>query len=159
MRNASFGVAAANHLGITVCGTESPGHATAELAFAMILAQARGPAPELASLRSGGWQVGLGRDLKGANLGVVGLGRLGAQVAGFGKAFGMNVMAWSKNLTNERAEPLGVQAVSKEVLLAESDFVTIHLRLSDRTRGLIAASELALMRSDAYLVDTSRGPS
>ena len=158
MRNSSIDVAAATDLGITVSGTRSPGHATAELAFGLILAQARMIAPESMSVRSGGWQVGLGRDLRGATLGVIGLGRLGAQVAGFGRVFGMKVIAWSENLTSERAQEVGVEAVSKDQLLAESDFISIHLRLSERTRGLIGARELALMKSDVYLVNTSRGP-
>jgi len=158
MRNASFDVAAANELNITVCGTESPGHATAELAFGLILAQARMIGAESSSVRSGGWQAGLGRDLRGATLGVVGLGRLGAQVAGFGQAFGMEVIAWSENLTTARAQDVGVDAVTKGELLARSDFVTIHLRLSERTTGLIGALELAAMKPNAYLVNTSRGP-
>lgn len=158
MRNASFDVAAAKELGITVCGTESPGHATAELAFGLILAKARMIGTESSSVGSGGWQVGLGRDLKGATLGVIGLGRLGAQVAGFGRAFGMRVIAWSENLATARAQELGVEAVTKDALLAQSDFVTIHLRLSERTRGLIGTRELSAMKPDAYLVNTSRGP-
>lgn len=158
MRNASFDVAAAHELGITVCGTESPGHATAELAFGLVLAQARMIGPESSSVRSGGWQVGLGRDLRGATLGVIGLGRLGAQVAGFGQAFGMDVIAWSENLAADRALEIGVEAVTKDALLTRSDFVSIHLRLSERTRGLIGAQELAVMKPDAYLVNTSRGP-
>ena len=130
---------------------------TAELTFALIQTLARGLRAEINSVVSGGWQVGLGRDLRGATLGVIGLGRLGSQVAGFGLAFGMEVVAWSENLTDARADEIGVARVPRERLLETSDFVTIHLRLSDRTRGLIGPSELALMKSDAYLVNTSRG--
>lgn len=157
-RNASFDVAAAAELGITVCGTESPGHATAELTFALILTLARGLVDEIESVRAGGWQVGLGSDLRGATLGIIGLGRLGSQVAGFGTAFGMEVIAWSENLTAERCAEAGAVGVDKRELLARADFVTIHLRLSDRTRGLIGAQELAAMKPTAYLVNTSRSP-
>lgn len=158
MRNAAIDISAANELGVTVCGTQSPGHATAELAFGLILALARGIPTESESVRSGGWQVGLGRDLRGATLGVIGLGRLGAQVAAFGQAFGMTVIAWSANLTSERATAVGVGSVPKDVLLTMSDFVSIHLKLSDRTRSLIGAAEFAGMKPSAYLVNTSRGP-
>lgn len=158
MRNAAIDVAAATGRGITVCGTRSPGHATAELAFGLIQMLARGLHREIGSVEAGGWQAGLGRDLRGATLGVIGLGRLGSQVARFGLAFGMDVVAWSENLTDERAAEVGVRRVSKGELLESSDFVTIHLRLSDRTRGLIGAEELASMKAGSYLVNTSRGP-
>jgi len=158
MRNASIDVGAASDLGIVVCGTRSPGHATAELAFALIQMLARGLRNEIESVEAGAWQVSLGRDLRGSTLGVIGLGRLGSQVAAFGQAFGMEVIAWSENLTDERAEEVGVRRVSKQDLLESSDFVTVHLKLSDRTRGLIGASELASMKPDAYIVNTSRAP-
>ncbi len=158
MRNAAIDVAAAKRQGVLVCGTASPGHATAELTFGLILALARGLAPESQSMRAGTWQEGVGRDLRGATLGVIGLGRLGAEVAGFGQAFGMTVIAWSENLTVERCASLGVARVEKKELLERADFVTIHTRLSERTRGLISAPDLALMKPDAYLVNTSRGP-
>jgi phosphoglycerate dehydrogenase-like enzyme len=109
-------------------------------------------------MREGGWQVGLGRDLRGAVLGILGLGRLGSQVAGFARAFGMDVIAWSQNLSEARAAEVGARRVSKDELFTSADFVTIHLRLSDRTQGLVGARELALMKPDAYLVNTSRGP-
>lgn len=157
MRNASIDLAAAADNGVVVCGTRSPGHATAELAFALIQALARGLTGEVASVRSGGWQTGLGRDLRGATLGVIGLGRLGSQVAQFGLAFGMNVIAWSENLTAERAEEVGVRFVSRSELFELSDFISIHLRLSDRTRGLLGAAELETMKNDAFLINTSRG--
>ncbi len=157
-RNDAIDLDAARRRGVVVCGTSSPGHATAELAFALILALARRLVPEANSMREGGWQVGLGRDLKGAVLGIVGLGRLGGQIAGFGKAFGMDVIAWSENLTPARAAEVGAQRVTKDELFARADFVNIHLRLSTRTQGLVGARELALMKPDACLVNTSRGP-
>ncbi len=157
-RNAAIDLAAAGRQGVTVCGTGSPGHAAGELAFALILALARNLLAEANSVRAGGWQVGIGRDLHGATLGIVGLGHIGAQIAGFGKAFGMNLLAWSQNLTEARAAEVGVRRVARDELLASADFVTIHLRLSPRTRGLIGACELGLMRKDAFLINTSRGP-
>lgn len=157
-RNDAVDLAAAQRLGITVCGTSSPGHATAELAFALVLALARGLVREATSMRGGDWQVGLGRDLKGAVLGVIGLGRLGGQIARFGQAFGMEVVAWSENLTDARAAEVGVRRVEKDELLRRADFVTLHLRLSPRTRGLIGARALALMKPDACLINTARGP-
>lgn len=158
MRNASIDLAAATEHGVTVCGTDSPGHATAELTFALIQALARGLVGEVDSVRSGGWQRGIGRDLRGATLGLIGLGRLGSQVATMGKVFGMEVTSWSHNLTPSRAEEVGVRLVRFEELLASSDFVSVHVRLSERTTGLIGARELSLMRPDGYLVNTSRGP-
>jgi phosphoglycerate dehydrogenase-like enzyme len=158
MKNAAIDIGASNAAGVTVCGTGSPVHATAELAFGLVLVMARGLVTETGSVVSGGWQIGLGRDVRGATLGLIGLGRLGAQMAGFAKAFGMDVVAWSENLTPERAEAVGARAVSKNQLLAEADFVSIHLRLSDRTVGLIGQDELAIMRPHSYLVNTSRGP-
>jgi phosphoglycerate dehydrogenase-like enzyme len=157
MRNASIDVKAAIDLGITVSGTNSPGVATAELAFAMVLAMSRNLILEAGSVANGGWQQRVGRELRGSTLGVIGLGRLGAEVARFGRAFGMDVLAWSQNLTSERAEEVGARLVTKGALLAESDFVSIHLRLSDRTRDLIGQAELEKMKATAYLVNTSRG--
>jgi len=157
-RNASVDVAAAKALGITVCGTPSSAHAAAELTWALIMAAARRLDIENRSFREGGWQLGLGRDLKGATLGVIGLGRLGGLVAGYGRAFGMKVIAWSQNLTAERAAECGAEAIDKDTLFREADFVTLHLRLSDRSRGLVNADTLALMKPDAWVVNTSRGP-
>ncbi len=157
-RNAAIDVAAAGRQDVTVCGTGSPGHAAGELTFALILALARNLLAEANSMRAGGWQVGLGRDLHGATLGILGLGHIGAQIAGFAKAFGMHLLAWSQNLTDARAAEVGVRRVAKDELFASADFVTVHLRLSPRTDGLVGARELALMRKDAYLVNTSRGP-
>ncbi|PTW59046.1 phosphoglycerate dehydrogenase-like enzyme [Breoghania corrubedonensis] len=159
MRNAALDVGAAERRGIVVSGTHSPGHATAELAFGLMIGLARNMLAEVRSLTCGGWQVGVGRDLRGATLGIIGLGRLGSQMAGFGKAFGMDVIAWSENLTDERCAEVGVgRAPNLEGLLRRSDFVTIHTKLSERTRGLIGASELALMKHDAILINTSRAP-
>jgi len=157
-RNASIDVAAAKELGITVCGTAGSGHPTAELAMALMLALARQLPTETASVREGGWQVGLGRDLRGATLGVIGLGRLGSQVAKLGQAFGMEAIAWSTNLTDARAAEVGVRRVDKAALFRSADFVSVHLQLSPRTVGLIGAPDLALMKPDAYLINTSRGP-
>jgi phosphoglycerate dehydrogenase-like enzyme len=154
--NAAVDLEAAVGLGITVCGTASPGHATAELAFGLILDLARGLTDHVGSVRAGDWQVGVGRDLYGATLGLLGLGNLGSRVAGYGLAFGMAASAWSENLTGERAAEVGVRAVSKEELFAGSDFVSIHLRLGPRTIGLVGRAELGLMKPDAYLVNTSR---
>jgi phosphoglycerate dehydrogenase-like enzyme len=157
-RNASIDLAAARRLGITVCGTRASGHATAELAMALILALARGLFAETASLRAGGWQVGLGRDVDGTVLGIVGLGRLGSRVAKLGQAFGMATIAWSQNLTAAAAAEVGVRRVDKPELFRSADFISVHLQLSPRTRGLIGAADLDLMKPDAYLINTSRGP-
>jgi phosphoglycerate dehydrogenase-like enzyme len=124
----------------------------------LILALARGLVTEVEGVRAGGWQTGLGRDVRDATLGLIGLGRLGSQVATMAQAFGMDVTAWSHNLDPEHAAGLGVLAVSFDELLARSDFVSIHLRLSERTRGLVGAAEFARMRPEAYLINTSRGP-
>lgn len=160
MHNASIDVAAAAELGITVCGTAGIATSTVELTWALILSVVRGIPAADAALRRGEWQSGTvpGGDLAGATLGVLGLGRLGSRVATIGQAFGMRVVAWSANLTAERAAEVGVDPVGKEELLAESDVVTVHLKLSERTRGLLGAAELARLRPTAYLVNTSRGP-
>jgi len=157
-RNASVDVSAARELGITVCGTPSSAQAAAELNWALLLEAARRLDREMASFKEGGWQVGLGRDLSGATLGVIGLGRLGSLVAGYGKTFGMRVIAWSQNLTPARAAEAGAEAVDRETLFRDSDFVTIHVRLSDRTEGLVNGEMLGLMKPDAWIVNTSRGP-
>lgn len=134
-RNAAIDMAACARQGITVCGTGGLGHGTAELTWALILAAVRHLPTELASVRSGGWMTKVGGDLVGSCLGVVGLGRLGTQVARVGQAFGMDVVAWSPHLTEARAAEVGVQAVSKEELFARSDVVSIHLVLSESTQG------------------------
>lgn len=154
---------AASKLGITVCGTGSPANATPELTWALILSLVRNLPGQDASVRAGGWQAGvgigsLGFDLEGATLGVIGLGRIGRRVAAVGRAFGMRVLAWSTNLTVERARAESVTFVSKEELLRGSDVVSLHLRLGPRSRGVLGAAELAMMRPTAFLVNTSRGP-
>jgi phosphoglycerate dehydrogenase-like enzyme len=158
MRNASIDVAAARDLGITVCGTGGLPHPTAELTWGLILALLRQIPREDSATRSGHWQVSVGVGLRGKVLGVMGLGNLGSQVATVGTAFGMSVLAWSQNLTTERAAQFGATLIGKDELLSRADIVTIHLVLSDRTRGLVGARELGLMKSTAYLVNTSRGP-
>lgn len=157
-RNASFDMAAAHERGIVVCGTRGLGSPTAELTWGLILAVARQIPAEHRAIGEGHWQTTLGVGLQGKTLGVLGLGNLGSQVAAVGRAFGMKVIAWSQNLTAERATERGATLVTKEELLSTADFLTIHLVLSQRTRGLIGAAELALMRPSAYLINTSRGP-
>ncbi|MCE2465839.1 MAG: D-2-hydroxyacid dehydrogenase family protein [Dehalococcoidia bacterium] len=158
MRNRSVDMEASAELGITVCGTSGQSYATAELTWGLILSLARCIPAEDAATRQGKWQVTVGEGLKSKTLGVLGLGNLGSQVATVGNAFGMNVVAWSQNLTEERAAQFGTTLVSKEELLSTADIVTIHLILSQRTRGLLGAKELALLKPTAYLVNTSRGP-
>ena len=157
-KNASIDVAAAKAFGVAVCGTPSSPHAAAELAFALVMALARRIPQEADELASGGWQRGIGRDLQGATLGLAGLGRLGGRMAGYGQAFGMEVIAWSENLTQERSDELGVRRVSKEALFRESDFLSIHLQLGERSKGLVGREEFRLMKPDSYLINTSRGP-
>ncbi|MFE5032754.1 D-2-hydroxyacid dehydrogenase family protein [Streptomyces sp. NPDC056683] len=158
MRNSVIDYAAAEAHGITVCGTESSSAPPVELTWALLLGLARGLVQESAALRGGGpWQSTVGADLHGRRLGLLGLGKIGGKVAQVGLAFGMHVSAWSQNLSKERAEEVGVGlAPSKEDLLATSDFVSVHLALGDRTRGLLGAAELALLKPTAYLVNTSR---
>lgn len=160
MRNASIDVAAANEAGVTVCGTAGSANSTGELTFALILGLARHLTTESRGLREGGpWQSTLGRDLSGSTLGLLGLGRIGTQVARIAGAFGMDVLAWSQNLTAQRAAEAGARlAESKQDLLRQADFVSIHLVLSERTRGLLGEAELRAMRPDAYLINTSRAP-
>ncbi|WP_436326140.1 D-2-hydroxyacid dehydrogenase family protein [Brevibacterium sp. FAM 27836] len=154
--NASIDVEAAHTQGIVVCGTESTTSATPELTWGLILSVLRSIPAEDASVRSGGWQTSVGGDLDGHRLGVVGLGRLGTKVARVGAAFGMDVVAWSQNLEAERAAALGVRAVSREELFSTADVVTIHYKLSERSRALVSAAELQLMKPDSILVNTSR---
>ncbi|MFI1016987.1 D-2-hydroxyacid dehydrogenase family protein [Streptomyces sp. NPDC020965] len=158
MRNASIDLAAAARQGVTVCGTASNSEPPAELTWALILGLARQVVPENNALRAGGpWQQSLGADLHGRRLGLLGLGKIGRKVARVGAAFGMEVTAWSQHLDPARAADEGVTAASsKEELLESSDIVSVHLVLSDRTRGLIGAPELRRMRPTAYLVNTSR---
>jgi D-3-phosphoglycerate dehydrogenase len=159
MRNAAIDIAAAAARGIPVCGTESIGTPTAELAFGLMLELTRKIGFENARLKAGApWQSTLGTELAGKTLGILGLGKLGSRVAQIGNAFGMNVIAWSQNLTDEKASAAGAKRVSKEDLFRQSDFITIHTQLSDRTRGVVGAAEFALMKPTAYLINTSRGP-
>jgi phosphoglycerate dehydrogenase-like enzyme len=156
--NVAIDVAAATDHGITVCGTGHHLTATAELTWGLILALTRHIASEDHRIRAGGWQREIGPELEGRTLGLLGLGRLGSRVAGYGAAFGMKLIAWSQNLDRTHATSLGVEAVTKEELLHRADILSVHLRLSERTRGLIGAGELALMRPTAFLVNTSRAP-
>ncbi|WP_369259438.1 D-2-hydroxyacid dehydrogenase family protein [Streptomyces sp. R35] len=158
MRNSVIDYAAAEAHGVTVCGTPSSSTPPVELTWALLLGLARGIVTEHNALRAGGpWQSTVGADLHGRRLGLLGLGKIGGRVAQVGLAFGMQVGAWSQNLTKERADEVGVElAASKEELLASSDFVSVHLALGDRTRGLIGAAELDLFKPTAYLVNTSR---
>lgn len=158
MRNASIDMKAAAERGILVCGTSGLPYPTAELAWGLILSLARRIPAEDRATREGRWQTSLGLGLNGKTLGVIGLGTLGSRVARVGRAFEMEVLAWSQNLTAERATAAEAMLVAKDDLLARSDFVSIHLVLSERTRGLIGARELGLMKRNAYLVNTSRGP-
>jgi phosphoglycerate dehydrogenase-like enzyme len=158
MRNAAIDMQAASDHGVVVCGTGGVVYPTAELTWGLILSLVRQIHREDQATRGGRWQISMGVDLNGKTLGVIGLGNLGSQVATVGKAFQMNVIAWSQNLTAERAESFGARLVSKDELLSQADIVTIHLVLSDRTRGLLGARELGLMKPSAYVVNTSRGP-
>ena len=165
MRNASLDV---DHLlarGVTVCGTQGTGAtpaagvpSTVEVAWALIFAVAKRVTQEDRAIRSGRWQLDLPTNLAGATLGLAGLGNLGAAMVAPARAFGMDVVAWSEHLSDERAAEVGVRRVSKEGLLAAADFLSIHLVLSERTRGLIAGAELVQMKPTAALINTSRGP-
>jgi phosphoglycerate dehydrogenase-like enzyme len=157
-RNASIDVEAAAERGIEVLHTNYDSSPTVELTWALILASARNLTIETASVQSGGWQRTVGDGLRGNVLGVLGLGNIGGEVARIAGAFGMRVMAWSENLTPERAAAAGAKLVSRRELFQQADILTIHLVLSPRTRGLVGKSELALMKQSARLVNTSRGP-
>ena len=158
MANASIDLDGARERGVLVCGTRSRQAGPAELTWALVLAVTRRVAYEDAAVRAGGWQTTIGPELSGRTLGVLGLGRLGSIVAGYGRAFGMRVLAWSANLDPGHARELGVEPVTLDDLLTRSDVVSVHLKLSDRTRGLLGARELDLIGPDGYLVNTSRGP-
>ena len=158
LRNASIDVVAAKELGITVSGTRSMRTPTSELTWGLIISLARNIALEDKATREGAWQTTIGPSLEGKVLGIVGLGNLGSQVATVGRAFQMDVVAWSQNLAVERAAEYGARLVSKSELFATADVITIHLVLSARTTGIIGADELALMKPTAFIVNTSRGP-
>lgn len=158
MRNASIDLAAAKKQGVTVCGTSSDSEPPTELAWGLILNLARHITAEYNNFRQKGtWQLSVGEDLYGKCLGIIGLGKIGTKMVTIAQAFGMDVVAWSENLTKEKTDSLGVsKAASLENLLSQSDYVTIHLVLSDRTRNLITSNELKQMKSSAFLINTSR---
>ena len=158
MRNASIDVKEANNQGVIVCGTDGLPYPTAELAWGLILDLARNIAKENESVKRGKWQTTVGVGLNGKTLGLIGLGNLGGQVANYGNAFEMDVIAWSQNLTKEKAKEKNTKYVSLETLMAESDFISIHTVLSSRTKDLIDASKLKLMKKTSFLINTSRGP-
>jgi D-3-phosphoglycerate dehydrogenase len=157
--NASIDMKACQERGITVCGTTSHGNPTTGIAFGLMLELTRRIGWENARMKAGeNWQLTLGMDIEGKTLGLLGLGKLGARAAGVGKAFGMKCIAWSQNLTPERCKEVGVEYVSKDDLFKNSDFLSIHVQLGERNRGLVTARELGLMKKTAYLINTSRGP-
>ncbi len=158
MRNAALDLKAAAELGIQVCGTDSYKHAAPELTWALIMAATRNLVVEANALRAGKWQQGLGGDLHGKTLAILGLGSIGKRIAQFGQVFGMRVIAWSENLTPERAAEAGVTYVSKHELFEQADVLSVHLVLSERSRGLVDAQALAWMKPSALLVNTARGP-
>ncbi len=157
-RNRSFDVAAAKARGITVSGTPGAGAPTVDITWALILNLLRDVPNQQASLRAGTWQTAIGPSVGGLTLGVVGLGKLGARVAAVGKAFGMKVIAWSQNLTPEKAAAAGAEYVTKEELFARADVVTLHVILSERSIGLVGAAEITRMKPGAAIINTSRGP-
>jgi phosphoglycerate dehydrogenase-like enzyme len=158
-KNNSFDVQAATERGIVVCGTGSFGNPTTGITFGLILELTRRIGFENARMKAGQpWQITIGADIEGMTLGIVGLGKLGQRIAGIAKAFGMKVQAWSTNLTPEKARAAGVDYAAKEELFATSDIVTLHLQLSDRTRGIIGAKDIAVMKPTAYLINSARGP-
>jgi phosphoglycerate dehydrogenase-like enzyme len=159
LRNASIDTAAAKERGIVVCGTPSVGSPTSGIAIGLMLELTRRIGYENARMKAGvPWQTTIGMDLEGLTLGVLGLGKLGTRTARIAQGFGMKVIAWSQNLTPEKCKEIGVGHVGKEDLFRQSDIITIHVVLSQRTRGLIGAKELGLMKPTAYIVNTSRGP-
>ncbi|MEC8856112.1 MAG: D-2-hydroxyacid dehydrogenase family protein [Chloroflexota bacterium] len=157
-RNASFDIEAASELGITVCGTNGGGEGTTELTWGLILAMLRHIPEEERRSRAGSWGTTVGIGVKGKTVGLIGLGPIGSVVARVAKAFDMNIIAWSQNMTHERANECGATLVDKETLFRDSDIVSVHLVLSDRTRGLVGKSDLAFMKPSAYIINTSRGP-
>jgi phosphoglycerate dehydrogenase-like enzyme len=157
-RNAAIDVSAAAERGIAISHTGYRSEPTIEFTWALILASTRNLVAENNNFRSGGWQQSIGGDLNGNTLGVLGLGNVGAQVAKIGNAFGMNVITWSQNMTPERAAAAGATSVSKDELFRQSDILTIHVVLSERTRGMVGEAELALMKPTSRLINTSRGP-
>jgi phosphoglycerate dehydrogenase-like enzyme len=157
-RNASIDSKAAEELGIQIRNTGYHASGAPELTWGLLLALARHIPGENAALRNGGWQHTIGADLNGKTIGIVGLGKIGTTIARYARAFDMKVIAWSENLTAEKAEQAGARLVSKEILFRDADFVTIHLVLSHRSRGTVTAAELGWMKPTAYFINTSRGP-
>jgi phosphoglycerate dehydrogenase-like enzyme len=158
MANVAIDVAAARRNGVVVCGTGMHGPATAELTWGLILALLRSIPVEDANMRAGGWQTTIGGDLAGATLGLVGLGRLGGRMVPVARAFGMEVIAWSQNLDPAAAHQAGAEPVEKAALFERADIVSVHYKLSGRSRGIVGAAEIGAMKPSAYLVNTSRGP-
>ena len=158
MWNASVDAETLKEKNIIYCGTETKIHSTAELAWALIMNSWRGLQTEIQNMKDGNWQTTIGRGLKGNTLGIFGLGKQGLQVANYAKAFGMRVIAWSHNLKQEDCEKVGVEYVNSNDLFKMSDILTIHTRLSDRTRGYIDKDNLKLMKKNSVIVNTSRGP-
>jgi len=158
MRNLSIDLHAARSCGIDVCGTSMLGYPAFEHAWALLLALAKNICPENQLMHAGGWQAGITGDLQNRTVGIIGLGKLGSQSAHLANAFGMRVIAWSENLTEQRAQECGAQCVDKQTLLTESDYILIHTLLSERTVGLISTEDFKLMKSSAFLINTSRGP-
>ena len=157
-RNASFDIAAATELGVAVCGTDGAGEGPTELTWGLIIAMLRQIPLEDRRSRQGRWGTTVGVGLKGKTIGLLGLGHIGSLMARVAHAFDLNVIAWSQNLTAARAQECGAALVDKDALFRDSDIVSIHVVLSERTRGLVGARELALMRPTAYVVNISRGP-
>lgn len=155
--NASIDVAAADELGITVCGTRASASAAPELSWALLMSAVRDIPGQERALRDGRWQTGIGGELSGRTLGIVGLGKIGIRMAGYARAFGMDVLAWSENLTAERAADAGAEHVSKHELFSRADIATLHLRLSERTRGIVGRPELEALGPQGLLVNTARG--
>lgn len=157
-RNASLDTDACKDLGIEVATTGYVESGAPELTWALLMAISRHIVAENGNVRSGGWQTTVGVDLRGKTMGIVGLGRIGSQIAAYAKVFGMKVIAWSENLTEERAHRAGAELVSKERLFKAADFVSLHLVLSDRSRGIVGQKEMEMMKPSAFLINTSRGP-
>ena len=158
MANAAIDLAAAEQLGVLVCGTSGSAPAAPEQTWALLLALARDLPAQEKALRSGGWQTSVGFELAGKTLGILGLGKIGKQIARYGQAFGMNVIAWRPNLTEATAMGVGVRSVDKDSLFSESDVVTLHVRLSERSTGVVGERELELLGPTGVLVNTARGP-
>jgi len=158
LRNASIDMKAAEELNISVSHTGYVWSGAPEMTWALLMAIARNIPKENANFISGNWQTTMGTDLKGKTLGIIGLGNIGATIARYAEAFEMNIIAWSENLTEEKASAAGTRLVTKETLFRESDFITVHLVLSDRSRGIVGKNDLLQMKPSAYLINTSRGP-